>query len=244
MEPVARAFAHVANMLFPRGCAGCERPDAVLCPECHALFDGCLAQTLGTAEMGRWFACGWYRGAVRQAILSWKDHGDEECDRPFSEVLCSLAEQAGLPDHLGNVSREQVLIVPAPSSLASMRQRGRRHMMPLATGLASYLCARTGMHVRACEALENRGTAGRSVETGGTAQRSQRLKGRITTRGKILLKNKAVILVDDIVTSGTTMRRCVDVLSSQGAEVVTVLSLAHTPAGKPTKAGRHFSSEI
>ena len=62
-------------------------------------------------------------------------------------------------------------------------------------------------------------------------------------RGKLLLKDKAVILVDDIVTSGTTMRRCIDALSLQGAEVVTALSLAHTPAGKPAKAGRHFSSE-
>ena len=244
MGPVARASSYMANVLFPRGCAGCDRPDEILCSECRVLFDCGLAQTLETAAMGRWFACGWYRGAVRQAILSWKDHGDEECDRPFSEVLCSLAERAGLPDHLGDGSRNQVLIVPAPSSLASMRQRGRRHMMPLATGLASYLRERTGMRVRACEALENRGTAGRSVETGGTAQRSQRLKGRIMAREKFLLRDKAVILVDDIVTSGTTMRRCIDALSLQGAEVVTALSLAHTPAGRPVKAGRHFSSEI
>ena len=243
MGLAARMSSYMANVLFPRGCAGCDRPDEVLCSECRALFDCGLAQTLDTARMGRWFSCGWYRGAVRQAILSWKDHGDEECDRPFTEALCSLAERAGLPDQPG-MSRDQVLIVPAPSSPASMRQRGRRHMMPLATGLASYLRDRTGIRVRSCEALENRGTTGRSVETGGTAQRSQRLKGRIATRGKVLLKDKAVILVDDIVTSGTTMRRCVDVLSSQGAEVITVLSLAHTPAGKPTKDGRHFLSGI
>lgn len=243
MGPVARASSRIVNVLFPRGCAGCDKPDEILCSECRALFDRGLSQTLETATMGRWFACGWYRGAARQAILSWKDHGDEECECPFSEALCSLAEQAGLPDHLGGSSRDRVLIVPAPSSSASMRQRGRRHMMPLATGLASYLRERTGMHVRACEALENRGTAGRSVETGGTAQRSRRLKGRIMVRGKLLLKDKVVILVDDIVTSGTTMRRCIDALSLQGAEVVTALSLAHTPAGKPAKAGRHFSSE-
>ena len=51
-----------------------------------------------------------------------------------------------------------------------------------------------------------------------------------------VLQNKAVILVDDIVTSGATMRRCVDALTSQGALVITVLALAHTPAGRPLAA--------
>lgn len=42
--------------------------------------------------------------------------------------------------------------------------------------------------------------------------------------------------MDDIVTSGATMRRCVDALTSQGALVITVLALAHTPAGRPLTA--------
>ena len=239
MSPVSRASAYMTNVLFPRGCAGCDKPDEILCAECRVLFGCGFSQAFEAAAMRRWFACGWYRGAVRQAILSWKDHGDEECDRPFSEALCSLAEHAGLPNHLIDLPCEQALVVPAPSSLVSMRRRGRRHMMPLARNLASFLQEQTGMCVKACEVLKNTGVTGRSVETRGTAQRSRRLKGRITVRREV--KDRMVILVDDIVTSGTTMRRCVDALSLQGAEVVTVLSLAHTPAGKPTKTGRHSS---
>lgn len=39
-----------------------------------------------------------------------------------------------------------------------------------------------------------------------------------------------VILVDDIVTTGATMRSCVETMRKEGATVVTVLALAHTPA--------------
>ena len=92
-----------------------------------------LSQPLETAGMGRWFACGWYRGAARQSILAWKDHGDEECDRPFSDALCRLAERAGVIDAMDGVREicDTILVVPAPSSIASMRQRGRRHMLSL-----------------------------------------------------------------------------------------------------------------
>lgn len=239
------AGAHVMNLLFPRGCAGCDKPDDVLCDACRALFDCRVSQPLEKAWMERWFACGWYRGAARQAVLAWKDHGDEECDRPFADALCGLAEHAGVIGALGkDLSCDRLLIVPAPSSRASMRQRGRRHMMPLSKSLASYLRGRTGIRVQACAALESRGVAGKSVETKGTAQRSQRLKGRIAVHPGISLQDTAVIVVDDIVTSGTTMRRCVDALSAQGALVLTLLALAYTPAGRPGQDDDHLSSEM
>ena len=129
MNLMAGSFAHMANLLFPRGCAGCDKPDDVLCDACLASFDCELSQPLETAEMGRWFACGWYRGAARQSILAWKDHGDEECDRPFSDALCRLAERAGVIDAMDGVREicDTILVVPAPSSIASMSARTTAH---------------------------------------------------------------------------------------------------------------------
>ena len=109
-------------------------------------------------------------------------------------------------------------------------------MMPLAKRLSAFLRCRTGFRVQVCDALTNKGIKGKSVETKGTEQRAQRLKGHVMVCPGVTLQNKAVILVDDIVTSGATMRRCVDALTSQGALVITVLALAHTPAGRPLAA--------
>ena len=70
-----------------------------------------------------------------------------------------------------------VVVVPAPSSPASIRRRGRKHMMPIAKHLAGFLREETGCEVTVRDALENRGVKGKSVQTSGAAQRSQRLKG-------------------------------------------------------------------
>ena len=98
-------------------------------------------------------------------------------------------------------------------------------MIPIVKRLASFLQRQTGCKVTVCDALENKGIKGKSVQTKGAAQRSQRLKGHVSVRSSVSLQNTMVILVDDIVTTGATMRK-------NGATVITVLALAHTPAGK------------
>ena len=127
----------VVNLLFPRGCAGCDKPDEVLCEACRALFSQPTAQSFDGVAMQRWFACGWYRGTVRKAVLAWKDHGDEECDRAFADAICALAKASGVIDFVRDRhgSCHDVVVVPAPSSPASIRRRGRKHMMPIAKHL-------------------------------------------------------------------------------------------------------------
>ena len=113
-------------------------------------------------------------------------------------------------------------------------------MMPIAKHLAGFLREETGCEVTVRDALENRGVKGKSVQTSGAAQRSQRLKGHVSVCPSVSLRNTMVILVDDIVTTGVTMRSCVETMRKEGATVVTVLALAHTPAGTqkvgPTQA--------
>lgn len=233
----------VVNLLFPRGCAGCDMPDEILCVDCARLFGNVIAVPSDALESGSWYACGVYQGNVRRAILSWKDHGDEQCDKPFSQALAALAESSGVSEGLRrNVHGSgRVLVVPAPSSLTSMRRRGRRHMMPVSRRLAALLERGTGRRVSACDALESRGVSSRSVQMRGTAQRTQRLKGRIAVRSRVDVQGATVVLIDDIITSGATMRRCVEALRSEGADVVAVLALARTPGGRPTQNDDHSS---
>ena len=56
MNSMARACSMVVNLLFPRGCAGCDKPDEVLCEACRALFSQPTAQSFDGVAMQRWFA--------------------------------------------------------------------------------------------------------------------------------------------------------------------------------------------
>ncbi len=222
-------------------------------------------------SMGRGYACAWYRGVVRRVILGWKDHHDEECDGPLSEAMAVLAVRClqatvdGMrtvlvvpaPSSSASVHRRgrrhtvvlaaavaracrdmgvlqatvdgmrTVLVVPAPSSSASVHRRGRRHTVVLAAAVAR-ACRDMGVDARVVPLLTMDHVRGRSVQMGG-GQRSRRVSGRIAVRRPELCRHAHVIVVDDIVTTGATMRQCVDALRSSGAQVVTCLSVAYTP---------------
>lgn len=55
------------DVLLPRGCAGCDMPDAVLCDDCRASGGGFTSFAMPGTVSGRAIACGAYRGrcAVR-----------------------------------------------------------------------------------------------------------------------------------------------------------------------------------
>ena len=163
-------------------------------------------------------------GAVRQVILGWKDHRDEECDGPLSEAMAVLAARCLQATVSG---MHTVLVVPAPSSSASVHRRGRRHTAVLAAAVAR-ACRDMRIDARVVPLLTMDHVRGRSVQMGG-GQRSRRVSGRIAVRRPELCRHAHVIVVDDIVTTGATMRQCVDALRSSGAQVVTCLSVAYTP---------------
>ena len=52
MNSMARACSMVVNLLFPRGCAGCDKPDEVLCEACRELFSQPTAQRCNAGSHG------------------------------------------------------------------------------------------------------------------------------------------------------------------------------------------------
>lgn len=229
---VRRSWQMARDLVFPRGCAGCDRPDAVLCPQCMALFSQCRRRELigdippggapGAGGVSVWSAAV-YQGTARHAILEWKDHDDVELDTVFAGIMDALTVRAAVADRCP--TGQPLLVVPAPSSLQSMRRRGRRHTVPLARAVAGSLRAR-GIQAEVSSLLASNASGGRSVQQTSSAQRAQRIGGRIVIRGRALHRDAPVVLVDDIITTGATLRQCVKALELGGANVVGALTLA------------------
>jgi len=59
-------------------------------------------------------------------------------------------------------------------------------------------------------------------------QGEKNFKKAFKTSNKEIIKNKIVILVDDVVTTGATVRSCSQEILNSGAREVRVLSLART----------------
>ena len=67
------------------------------------------------------------------------------------------------------------------------------------------------------------------MQAGGAAQRAARIGGNIIVGDPRLCRGGTVVPIDDIVTTGATMRQCVAALDAAGARVLTALSLARVP---------------
>lgn len=218
----------MGDVLFPRGCAGCAAPGWVLCPRCMRGF----GRHAGREVSRRWvragfvWCAGFYAGDVRNAILRWKDHHDEEVDGPFSRIMRALGTEmagrlAGFP---------KVLVTPVPSSPSSARRRGRRQTHVLADAVARGL-ADAGVDVVMMPVLRM-GNTGKAVSSGHARGRAARVRDRIQVvrpRDGVPSGNLPVVLVDDIVTTGATMGGCATALRAAGMDVVAAFALACAP---------------
>lgn len=216
-------IAFSRDLLMPRGCAGCDAPDQVLCSGCTSYFYQPETFQVRGYEMDSGYACGKYSGAVRRAILQWKDHDDLEVTSCFDAAMRQLVEAVFRQIDLKKV--EQILVVPAPSSSASIHRRGRIHLQPLAQGIAEQL-QKMGYSARAKQLLSMRAVTKKAVQIHGAVARSQRIKNHVQVSRQMEDLGCIVILVDDIVTTGSTASQCALVLRQSGFVPLTVLTLA------------------
>ncbi|MBT1176310.1 ComF family protein [Bifidobacterium callimiconis] len=236
MDAMIGLGREMRDLLLPRGCAGCDLPDAVLCDSCTGLFGHDVIRPVSATVIasGRVHACGTYRGEVRHAILMWKDHDDQELDAEFGHLIAGCLRRSGeigmLFTHRGHRGHAaSVAVVPAPSTPSSMRRRGRFHTITLANAITEEL-QRQGVRARCVPALSITGTQAKSVQTGGAKARSDRLRNHIHVNRDLLHGCHTSILVDDIITTGSTMRQCAQALHGAGVPVRTGFALAAVPA--------------
>nr|WP_025141081.1 ComF family protein [Achromobacter sp. DH1f] len=114
-----------------------------------------------------------------------------------------------------------LLLVPVPASRASLRRRGMNPAAEIARGLAAQL-----MLPLACTALRRRRETPRQTALG----RHARVRG--ATGAFHCVRNLAgrhVGLVDDVMTTGSTVHAAAKALRAAGAVSVTVLVVARTP---------------
>lgn len=236
---------------MPVACPGCGALDVLWCPACEALLCGPPARVEATAPrldrldgvpvLPVW-ALAPYSGPVREVVVAWKDRGRADLDRlvgPPVRAAARAVATAAAPAAAGR----PLLVVGAPSTAASRRARGRDHVRALARAAAAGL-HNAGLDATVVPALARRGRGRDQVGLGARA-RARNLTGSVATRDRALARaggrRPAVLLVDDVVTTGSTLAAAERALEDAGADVLGALVLAATPPpGAVTKEVRNL----
>ena len=117
---------------------------------------------------------------------------------------------------------QNTLIVPVPLHPFKLKERGYNQSERLACGFASF----TGHAIAETILERTRNTATQTALDG--EQRVQNVQGAFRYSGKESLKGCPVIIIDDVMTTGSTISECTRALREGGAGTVTVC-VAATP---------------
>jgi len=163
-----------------------------------------------------------YEGVLRAVLLAAKAHDRPGLCRPLapllSEALTALARAVPVPER-------PVRLVPVPSAARAVRERGYRHVERIIAALPG--------RPRACRLLRFARPAGRLAGLSRQERQAAR-RGAVISRPAA---GAALILVDDVVTSGATLRECARALRAAGGEVLGAVAVASTPLRTPLSPG-------
>jgi predicted amidophosphoribosyltransferase len=170
-----------------------------------------------------WVA-GRYEGELRAAIVAYKERGR----RDLARLLGSALGHAVLRLEAA-AATASLLLVPVPSRARVARRRGGDHVRRLAAHAAVWLTAATDTTVGVAPVLrlatQPRDTAGLTAE-----ERAANLRGAFVARPAVRLEaGSALVLVDDVVTTGQTLAEAARALKAGGVSPAGGAAVAATP---------------
>lgn len=158
-------------------------------------------------------AVGPYEGCFRKVVKMFKFLGKRglavRMSKMMAEVVLSTPEYGELD-----------VIVPVPATRESLARRGFNQSELLARRLASQL----GVRFRGDVLVRLRETPPQRELS--KEERERNLKGAFAVQNRDKIKDKRVLLVDDVYTTGSTAKECSRVLLEAGAASVAVVTWA------------------
>ncbi|MBM7853675.1 ComF family protein [Desulfohalotomaculum tongense] len=231
-------LAALLNLIFPprEQCPLCGRrfPGGALCPECAGWLrarqkephccrcgrptagDPVCADCIGRScpfTMVR--SVGPYSGPLREAVQRFKYRGRQQLAQPLGKLM--VEKISAEP-----VYRQVDVVVPVPMAEAKLRRRGFNQAHLLAQVVAA------GLNKPLCTGLKKRGDTVPQINLN-RRQREENLRGAFYLAHNVNIYQKTVLIIDDVITSGSTISAAADVLRQGGAGAVLALTLAATP---------------
>lgn len=218
------------NLLFPDLCSGCSRQlfqgEKYICTGClydlpftdfHLYADHPAARLFwGRIPCHAVTALLYFRkgNSVQQLIhnLKYKGH---------TELGFTLGKMLGERLKLSAAWQDAELIIPVPLHPKKQRSRGYNQSECIADGIAAVL----GIPVYTTQLIRKLNTGTQTRKT--RYNRFENMKAVFAVTEPALLAGKHVLLVDDVITTGSTLESCAQVLLNSGISKLSISAVAY-----------------
>ncbi len=242
---VKAASSSLFSILFPSDCRICSAPLTTIsslpvCEPCLAQIvplDGLLCRVCGEklfssyTDSGEGAVCGMcrraqphfrravaygtYEGTLRDVVHLFKYHGVRPAGRLLGKLLYQATGAMALP--------EDMIVVPVPLWSGKRHDRGFNQAETIAHAFIDFQSS-SSIQLDTSVLVRTRETAS---QTGLTRhQRRANVRGAFAVVKPERVKGRSILVVDDVMTTGTTAGECARVLRRAGAKEVFVATVA------------------
>ena len=233
LEKLSRIKEYLLGLVFPIQCLGCGQPNLYLCSGClksillidyfvcptcrHPSTNGqtCLNCRSKTNLDGLIYALNYDQSLVRQAIHAIKYSFIQDLMPIMAELLIKVLDQSRFHQDFS-----ADIIIPIPLHRQKLAQRGFNQ----AERLAEILGQKYSWSINTKTLQRTKST--RSQTGLPRLKRLVNVKDIFSVKAPESIRNKNIILVDDVCTTGATLEEAAKILKHNGASKVWAITLA------------------
>lgn len=195
----------ILNFLFPQKCVGCRKGNEVLCDECVERIDHADLP----AQDDIFAASNYSDSVLRKTIWLLK----------YKKVKIAAPPLAGLLRQRvwDKIKTEDALVVPIPLSKKRLRQRGFNQSELIARHLSDKVKT---------DILYKKVHTDSQVSIKDKEKRLTNLAGSFEVKNPEIIMGRNIILIDDVCTTGATIKEAKKVLKDAGARRVVAVVVA------------------
>ena len=194
-------FSELSQLLFPSRCFGCQKLGPSICSACRSSWHPHYYRT--KFEELTVHSALLYTPTASKILLAAKESGLKGADELIIAALAHALDKSKINPALSR-------LVPIPSSKSSQRRRGRSFVVDI----VEQLSIRTGIQMLDCLQLNRRVLDQSGLHR---QERATNLAGAFRVTSQV---RGELILVDDVVTTGATLREAFRAVNSQGFHAI------------------------
>ncbi len=208
-------FGEVLSLIFPDRCAGCGENGSIFCENCINKTRKNPHSKVSVLFLDKLYHWGIYENEIlSMALRRFKYYGAIGLAEIFSDLLARVIA----PDI--ETFRRNTVVLAIPASRARKKSRGYNQ----AELLAEKFSKKTSISYVSDVLIKSKNTVSQTSLAGKERLFNQKDSFAVLRPEKV--KNKKIILVDDILTTGATLSEAARVLKEAGALEVTGLVVA------------------